>query len=187
MIVQDAPAAPAPTLLTWRQPAPVWFVLVLALSVAWPLLFLRNEGGWAQLAAICVAVALLVSLGSISAAAALGRPARQRRHVVIHVLAASGLAALLAPFAFTGLVGLLAGVERGDGSSGFEIAGVSPDMAWALAPLALAVGAPCALVAGLALSLIAFRKTLAPQDGVLIATRADARALTDEGRADRGV
>lgn len=182
--IRDAAAALRPPPLAWRRPAWLWAAIVLAVSAAWPLIFLNGEGGWAQLAAMSVGATILLALAAIGVAYAIRQPPRQRRHVVIYVLAASVFVAILAPFAFVGLLGFLVTAERNGDAAAFEIAGLSGDMAWALAPLALLVGAPCALVAGLALSLLGFRKTKPAPPGVLIARQQPNQSIAHDPRRE---
>jgi hypothetical protein len=148
----------APPPLAWRRPVWLWALIALALSVAWPALFLRTEGGLAQFAAITVGAAFLLALAALAIAYRIGRPPKLRRHVIAYMVAAAAFCALVSPFAFLAILGALASSEHGGDVSGLEIAGLTPDMAWALAPLALAVGAPTAVVAGLALALLGFHK-----------------------------
>jgi len=157
--------------LVWRQPAWLWASLAFAIGVVWPLLFLSRDGGLAQLAAISVGAALLLSFGTIVIGEKLKRPPRMRRHIVIVVLACTGVVALFAPFVFVGLLGLLAGIESGSGEPGLKIAGLSAGMAWALAPIAFLVGTPSALAAALTLSLLGFKREKPGAAGVLVARR----------------
>ncbi|MGE0044586.1 MAG: hypothetical protein AB7J28_04010 [Hyphomonadaceae bacterium] len=182
--IREAAAALQAPALTWRRPGWLWAGIVLILSVAWPLFFLRAEGGWGQFAAICVGASLLLALGAIGAAHAIGKPPRLRRHVVIYVMAASVAVAFIAPFVFMALLDFLVTAERNGDQAAFEIAGLSGNMAWALAPLALLVGSPCALVAGLALSLLGFRKTPATPPGVLIARRRGDQTILHDPRRE---
>lgn len=158
--------------LTWRKPAWLWASLAFAIGVVWPLVFLSRDGGLAQLAAISVGAALLLSVGVIAIGAQIGRPPMLRRHVVIVVLICTGMVALLAPFVFVGLLGLLAGLESSLDEPGLKIAGLSQGMAWALAPIAFLVGAPSAIAAALTLSILGFRREKPATPGVLLARRA---------------
>ncbi|MBL8548846.1 MAG: hypothetical protein JNJ73_02595 [Hyphomonadaceae bacterium] len=128
------------------------------MSLAWPALFLRSEGGVAQFATITAGAAFIVAILAIAVAYAIGRPPLQRRHVVAYMVIAAAFCALLSPLVFVCMIGFAAKAEYGGDASGFEVAGLSPDMAWALAPLALAAGAPTSIVAGLALSVLCFAK-----------------------------
>jgi hypothetical protein len=148
----------APPALAWRRPVWLWAPVAFAISVAWPALFLRSEGGLAQFAAITTGVAFVLAVVALALGYAIGRPPLQRRHVVAAMVIAAALCALLSPLAFIWLIGAVTETEYGGQAPGPEIAGLSPDMAWALAPLALAVGAPASVFAGLALALIGFEK-----------------------------
>jgi hypothetical protein len=161
----------APPPLAWRRPAWLWLTLALALSVAWPVLFLKSEGGLAQFAAITAGAAFLIALIALSIAYAMRKPPLLRRHVIAYMVVAAAFCALVSPLAFIALLGALAQSEYGGEASGLEIAGLSPEMAWALAPLALAVGAPASVVAGLALAFLGFRKPKHGQPAAPLALR----------------
>ncbi|MBI1188899.1 MAG: hypothetical protein GC206_16460 [Alphaproteobacteria bacterium] len=158
--------------LVWRRPAWLWASLAFAIGVVWPLFFLSRDGGLAQLAAISVGAALLLAFGVIAIGDKIRRPPTLRRHIVIIVLACTGVVALFAPFVFVGLLGLLAGIESSLDEPGLKIAGLSQSMAWALAPIAFLVGAPSAIAAALTLSILGFRREKPGAPGVLIARRA---------------
>jgi hypothetical protein len=131
--------------------------MTVALGAGWPLLFLNRESGLAQLAAVLVAAALVSAFGALAIACGIGRPPRSRGQVIVYVLAATAFWALVAPFAYAALAGGPAAPGQ-EPAARFEIAGVKPAMAWAIAPLALAVAAPTALAAGFVLSALCFRK-----------------------------
>ncbi|MGE3142163.1 MAG: hypothetical protein AB7L65_02480, partial [Hyphomonadaceae bacterium] len=114
--------------------------------------------GIAQLSGLTIGSGLLLALAALWTAFAIGKPPRQRRHVMIYVLVGCAFTALLAPVAFVSLLGWMTGVERGVEGEGMAAAGLSPDMAWTLAPLAMLVSAPSALFAGLTLAVLGFRK-----------------------------
>jgi hypothetical protein len=157
--------------LTCRRPVWLWGAATFAIGAGWPLLFLSREGGFAQLAAVSVGSALLIAFASLAIAYRIGRPPRLRRHVVIYVLVATSLVALIAPFVYLGLLRMFPVPEGAPAGSDFQIAGIKAEMAWAVAPLSLAVGAPAALLAGLAYALIGFRKPAGIPRDVLAARR----------------
>jgi hypothetical protein len=151
------PSATAKPVLTWRRPVWLWGLIAIALGAGWPLLFLNRESGLAQLAAVLVGAALLSAFGAIAVAYRIRRPPSSRGQVIAFVLAAMAFWALAAPFVYAGLAGPPA-ADGQEPAAGLEIAGVKPAMAWVIAPLALAVGAPTALAAGLVFSALCFRR-----------------------------
>jgi hypothetical protein len=142
--------------LTWRRPIWLWGLTTFGLGAGWPLLFLNRESGLAQLAAVLVGAALLAAFCALAIAYRVGRPPRSRGQVIVYVLAATAVWALAAPFAYAALAEAPAGGQ--EPVARFEIANIKPAMAWAIAPLALAVGAPTALAAALVFSTLCFRK-----------------------------
>ncbi len=113
---------------------------------------LQEEPGMAQMAAIVGGIAFAIAAVSLGAAWLLGRPPRQRRTVIAHLLTAGAIAALASPFVFATLLDVLAQNE------GAAESGLPNRIAWALAPLALMLGLPLALFGGLVFSYVAMVK-----------------------------
>ncbi len=132
--------------LTWREPVWLWLPLAYVLAAGWPFVALEGGGGMALALAIGVAItaalALVTSIGFREGA----RPLRARRDIVMLFLIYGAVSAVFAPT----IVGYVSGAI---GTAGF-----TASMASSLWPLALIVGLPVALFAGLAFSLVLFVK-----------------------------
>jgi len=131
--------------LNWRRPAFLWTPLGLALGIGAPAAVFYDDPGIQRamlLAGIFVFAAVLTALGG---SWLLGRAPRARRTVVAYVVAAGAIAALVAPFAMAELLATTA-PER-----------PSIAMAMTMTPLALLIGLPSALAAGLVFSWIAMK------------------------------
>jgi MFS family permease len=132
--------------LRWREPAWLWLAVALALSVGWPVVALDAGFGLTLTIGFAVAFATGAALGTARAFQAAGRPPRARRDVVFMVLVYGALTAMVAPV-------LAASFSGAIGTQGY-----SWSMATAMWPLAIMLGAPVALFAGLAVSLVMFTK-----------------------------
>lgn len=137
--------------LAWREPVFLWTPLALAVAVGWPTGLFFNDPDLQSVALVLALGVFAIALLTLGAAWALGRAPRTRRVVVMHVLAAATLTALAAPFVLPELLTLV--VEPGDRAARFDIA-----MALAIAPLALVICLPIALVSGMAFAWIALTR-----------------------------
>lgn len=137
--------------MAWREPAFLWTPLALAVAVGWPTALFLNDPDLQSVALVLGLGVFAIALLTLGAAWALGRPPRSRRVVAMHVLAAATLAALAAPFFLPELLTLV--VEPNDQATRFDIA-----MALAMAPLALVICLPIALVSGMAFAWIALTR-----------------------------
>lgn len=134
--------------LTWRKPAWLWSPLALALALGAVYALFYQDGSVARAVLAAGAVVFVLALATLSAGWALGHPPRAHRIVVLHVLAASVIVALAAPWGFSAL--LAAEVKQAKGAGA--------DLALALAPLAVLLGLPLALISGLIFSLTALTR-----------------------------
>lgn len=137
--------------LAWREPAFLWTPLALAVAVGWPTVLFFNDPALQSVALVLGLGVFAVALTTLGAAWALGRAPRTRRMVVLHVLSAATLAALTAPLFLPGLLTLVA--APGDQPGRFDLA-----MAAAMAPLALVICLPIALVSAMAFAWIALTR-----------------------------
>lgn len=139
--------------LAWRRPAPLWALLALTIALGVPALVLMGEDGMGQLTLIVAALSNTAALLSLMFATAIGRMPRSRREVMLHVLWLGVFAALASPLAFQILLTAMEGVEAPEGPIG-----LSSFLPFALTPLSLFVGLPIALLGGLCLAFLAFRR-----------------------------
>ena len=137
--------------LAWREPVFLWTPFALVVAVGWPPALFFNDPDLQRMALVLSLAVFAIALLSLGAAWALGRAPRTRRVVVMHVLAAATLMALAAPFVLPEL--LTQAVQPGDGAARFNLA-----MAAAMAPLALVICLPVALVSGMAFAWIALTR-----------------------------
>jgi hypothetical protein len=140
--------------LAWRAPAFVWTPLALALAIGWPAGLFYQEPTLQRLALIAGAIVFALALVTLGASWAIGRAPRARRVVVLHVVLAAVATALVAPFALTKLLTVVAG----DG------AGLTPAMALAMTPLALLLGLPVMLVSAMLFAWIALKQPVVEED-----------------------
>jgi hypothetical protein len=164
--IRAEPRFPA---LEWRMPMTVWVGVSMLLGVGWPIALLQPAWSVGFLLAIGLMLAVAATVLTLAGAIQAGVPPRARRDVVVLTLAYGAGASLLAPF----VAGFFSGAI---GSTGYGL-----DMAAALWPLCLLIGAPCALIAGLILSLVAFRKPERPEPGVLQAEAQPGRDVVVQG------
>lgn len=132
--------------LMWRRPAFLWTPVALALAIGAPTAVFYDDPGVQRamfLAGVSVFTAALLILG---VAWAVGRAPRTRRDVVACVVTVGALAAFAAPFAMTELLAAIA-PER-----------PSLAMAMAMTPLALLIGLPSALLAGVVFAWTALKR-----------------------------
>jgi hypothetical protein len=132
--------------MRWRQPAWLWLIVAFALSVGWPIVALGAGAGLILSISFAVAFTAGASLAVLRGMQAMHKPARARRDVVVIFLVFGAVAAMIAPI-------LVAGAHGAIGTQGYAMG-----MATAMWPLGLMLGAPIALFAGLAFSLVMFIK-----------------------------
>jgi MFS family permease len=132
--------------MRWREPVLLWAPVAFALSVGWPILALGSGLGLTLLVAFGVAFTTFAALAFVRAMQAVRKPPRARRDIVLLFLAFGAVAAIAAPV-------LAAGFSGAVGTQGYAMG-----MATAMWPLGLMLGAPIALFAGLAFSLVMFIK-----------------------------
>ncbi|MBC7767280.1 MAG: hypothetical protein H7124_00685 [Phycisphaerales bacterium] len=139
--------------LSWRNPAFLWTPLSLALAIAWPAALFWQQPNLARLTLVSGMLVFALALSSLGAIWALGRAPKSRRAVLLHVLCAGALVALLAPFALTGLLGALGAYRDADAGAALSLAD-----SLAIAPLALIVGLPVALISGIIFAWLALSR-----------------------------
>lgn len=139
--------------LTWRKPAVLCTPLALALAIGWPAALFWHEPNLLRLILVAGMTVFALALCSLGLSWAVGRAPKSRRAAVLHVLCAGALVAVLAPFALTELLGALATYNNAAAGEGFSLA-----MALAMAPLALIVGLPVALVSGVVFAWLALAR-----------------------------
>ena len=99
------------------------------------------------------AAAFAFALVTLGAGWGLGVAPRTRRAVILHVLAAGLVASLAAPFAMTHLLAVVADYEMAGAAASFSLA-----MSATMAPLALMLGLPLALISGALFAWIALKR-----------------------------
>lgn len=124
--------------LTWRQPAFLWTPLALALAISWPLALFYGNPGSQRMAVTALFAVFGLSLITLGARWAMGKPPKMRSIVVSHVVMVGLVVALLSPFILTPLLG------SGDGPGEH----VTFSMALSVLPLILLIGLPIALISG---------------------------------------
>jgi hypothetical protein len=139
--------------LTWRKPAVLCTPVALALAIGWPAALFWQEPNLQRLTLVAGMTVFALALCSLGAAWALGRAPKSRRVAVLHVLFAGFVVAVLAPFALSELLGVLAAYKNAAPGEGFSLA-----TALAMAPLALIVGLPIALISGLLFAWLALTR-----------------------------
>lgn len=138
--------------LTWRRPSLLWTPIALALAIGWPAALFHHDSGLQRLSLIAGAAVFALALVTLGLGWALGAAPKARRIVVLHIVVAGALASLLAPFVLTQLLALVADYEQAGAAQNFSFL-----MSLALAPLALVLGLPIALVSGIVFAWIALR------------------------------
>lgn len=136
--------------LSWRRPTFVWTPLALAAAIGWPVAALQNEGALAPYALVAGAAMFALALTTLGLFWATGRAPKTRREIVSHVVWAGAAAALIGPFVLMQVLALVADYEREGAGAGFTLG-----MPAAVAPLALMLALPIALISGLVFALIA--------------------------------
>jgi hypothetical protein len=135
--------------LRWREPIFFWLPLALALAAGWPLALFANDAS-VQTGILAIAgLALAIALATLGAGWSAGRTPKARRVVVLHIVVAGAIASALAPYLLPSLLGNARTLDLG--------------MALAVAPLALSIGLPAALVSGLAFAWLALTKRPEPE------------------------
>ncbi len=130
--------------LTWRRPAFLWTPIALALGIGWPAALFYQDGGPQRLALTAGAAVFAIALATLGVSWAIGRAPKARREVVVHVVLAGVIALLAAPFLLTRLLATVAEGAHDGAAQSFTLG-----MSLAMAPLALVVGLPIALVSGI--------------------------------------
>jgi hypothetical protein len=148
---QPIPQRIAP--LAWRKPAFLWTPIALALAIGWPVALFYDEVGPQRLAITALFVVFAVALVTLGASYAIGQPPKSRRIVVLHVVTAGVVAALLAPFVLTWLLGVVAETEHQGAAAQFSLA-----MSFATTPLVVILGLPVVLVSGIAFAWTALKR-----------------------------
>ena len=121
-------------------------------------MFYRHEA-LAKIALAAGAGVFALALLTLGASWALGMAPRARRTVVLHVLVAGAFASLIAPFIMTELLRAVTADEPSGGGERFTLA-----MSLSLAPLALVLGLPIALVSGITFAWVALARPRPPGD-----------------------
>jgi hypothetical protein len=149
--------------LSWRRPSLIWTPVALAAAIGWPAALFYNDPGLQRLALVAGASVFALALVSLGASWVFGHAPRARRTVVMHVVIAGALASLAAPFVLTELLATVANYEQSGASDNFTLA-----MSMAMAPLALVLGLPIALVSGILFAWIAMTRGNRFRDGDLL-------------------
>lgn len=149
--------------LAWRKPALLWIPLALALAIGGAYALFLQDDSIARALLIAAALVYALALGALSTAWALGRAPRSHREVVLYVLGAALIVALAAPYGLSALIGAQVKADKH----------AVVDLALALAPLAVLLGLPLALLSGLIFSLTALTRPRAEKP--LELTEDDAR------------
>jgi hypothetical protein len=139
--------------LTWRKPAFIWTPVALAAAVGWPAALFLDEPSLQRLALVAGMAVFALALVTLGISWALGHAPRARRVVIVHVLLAGALIAALAPFVLTELLAAVASYEDSAAAASF-----SPEMAFAMAPLALIIGLPMTLISALVFAWLALKR-----------------------------
>lgn len=121
--------------LAWREPMALWLPLAMLATIAWPAL-IESDAEELRLALVASASGLALALATLGASWLAGRAPKARRIIVLHVVLAAAVVAVLAPVA---------------GPS------AAPDIAalFAMAPLALMLALPAALLSGIIFAWVA--------------------------------
>lgn len=139
--------------LSWRKPAFLWTPFALALAIGWPAALFYENTGPQRLAIGALFAVFAIALVTLGASWAMGRPPKSRRIVVLHVVTASVLTALAAPFVLTTL--LSAAAEHAHQGAAEQ---VSLAMSFATTPLVVIVGLPVALISGIVFAWTALKR-----------------------------
>jgi len=139
--------------LSWRKPAFVWTPLALALAIGGPVAVFYGDESMQRLAGVLGAAVFALALTTLGASWMMGRAPRTRRSVVLHVVLAGAIVGLLAPFVLIEMLAMVANYEREGAGAGFTFA-----MSLAMAPLALVIGLPASLAAGIVFAWVALKR-----------------------------
>lgn len=148
--------------LIWRRPAFLCTPLALAAAIGWPVAVFYNQPALQRMALIAGFVVFALALVTLGVSWAIGRAPRARRIVVAHVVVAGVIAALLAPFVLTNLLGAAADAQHEGAGAQFTLS-----MALAMIPLALVLGLPMSLISGVVFAWLALRPAEGPPGEVL--------------------
>jgi hypothetical protein len=129
--------------LIWRRPSLLWTPLALALAIGWPSALFYNDPGLQRLTLVAGSAVFALALLTLGGSWLIGRAPRTRRIVVVHVVMAGAIAAIAAPFVLTELLAAVADYQHAGAGQNFTFA-----MSLAMAPLALVLGLPIALISG---------------------------------------
>lgn len=138
--------------LAWRKPAFLWTPIALALAIGWPAALFYEDVGMQRLTIAALFAIFAVSLVTLGASWAMGRPPKSRRIVVLHVVTAGVIAALVSPFVLTWLLTVIAGDHDGAAEQ-FSLAA-----SLAATPLVLMLGLPVVLVSGIVFAWTALKR-----------------------------
>lgn len=138
--------------LTWRKPAFLWTSIALALAIGWPTALFYNDVGPQRMALVALFVIFAIALVTLGVSWAMRRVPKTRRTVVVHVVIAGVITCLLAPFVLTELLATVANSGAGEGQR-FTL-----EMTLAMAPLALVLGLPIALISGIIFAWVALTR-----------------------------
>ncbi len=136
--------------LAWRKPAFLWTPIALALSIGWPIALFYEDVGAQRLAITALFVVFAMALVTLGVSWMTGRPPKSRRIVVLHVVTAGVITALVAPFALTWLLALIA--HEGAAEQ------FSPAMSFTTTPLVVMLGLPVVLVSGILFAWTALKR-----------------------------
>ena len=136
--------------LRWRKPVVIWTPIALALALGWPAYFVRDAPALMNTMLGAGAGALFIALGTTIVSFAFDRAPRTRRDIIVRTIWSGVAAAALTPLGYNVLVWAMRGAS--DPRPWIDVA------ALAATPLALLIGGPIALFAGLVFSFVAFVK-----------------------------
>jgi hypothetical protein len=143
--------------LTWRRPALLWTPVALAAAIGWPAALFYDDIAPQRLAIATLFVIFAVALTTLGVSWIIGQAPRTRRVVVLHVLIAGALTTLIAPFAITWLLTIVARDE-----------GAGERFSWAMSlsttPLVLMLGLPVVLLSGMLFAWIALKRGMVRND-----------------------
>lgn len=140
--------------LSWRRPVLIWLPLSLALSIGWPAALLRGEAETRQLALAASASAFALGLVTLGAAWIAGRAPKTRRVVVLHIVIGGAIAAMMTPYLLPSVLGAPRSLDFA--------------MTLAMAPLALLVGLPAALISGIVFAWLALTTRPRPTPEIVL-------------------
>lgn len=151
--------------LRWRKPAFLWTPLALALAISWPIALFYGNPGSQRMAVTALFAVLGLSLITLGASWAVGKPPKARSVVVSHIVVIGLIVAILAPFALSSLLGAAAGEGAGDR--------VTLSMSLSILPLIILVGLPIALVSGILFAWTALKRGRIASDELVVTFQGD--------------